>query len=242
MPAVRRLFTSGLALSLLLGLAACASPGSGADDDGQGASASAPVTSGEQAADNDGAGIPTRALTQKQAAERLLTLDQFPGGTIASLKATRVGVSTLRPAAELAKLDVDEQCKAAIAPISRTTLHLTAGARVVGKLEPYASVGAAGGNVNITLFAQRRGGKSFSALDDVADACVGTVSGPDSVTAVQRGLSGATFVLGGKKKAVTVAAGDWGANHLVVIMHGVDPDTAQQILDAQLAKLAAPVQ
>lgn len=237
---VRRAAALGVAAVMTLGAAACSRGEDAASSSEASAPASATGTAPADLPDNDGAGIPTSPLSAKQAQTRLLTSAEFPAGAVTSLRAERVGAGTLRPWRELAALDVPEQCKDVLTPLRRSSVQAGSGARVSGKIPAGASVGGDGGNVSITLFTTRRAADLLSPLENVADACVGTVTDPDSITATARGLSGATFVLGSGAQAMTVAGGDWGSNHLLVVMHGADPATAQQIIDAQLAKLSAP--
>jgi hypothetical protein len=114
------------------------------------------------------------------------------------------------------------------------------GAQATATLPKDAAGGESSGTVRITLFTTRKGQKPAEVLGVFSDTCSGTVKEPDSISPVQRGLKGVAVVQG--KRSITVAAGDWGANHVLVETSGVDAEVAQQVIDAQLAKLSAPDQ
>jgi hypothetical protein len=222
---------SAVAASAALVLTAC-----GGDQD---KAAPTPSGTGQQAV-NEGAGIPTKALTMVQSKAMLLTEQELPGGTT-GYREQRVGAQQLNLGRSLESLSgLNSECATAVRAIGKQRPAVLSGAQASAKLPKEAAGGESSGTIKITVFTTRKGLKPADVLGRFSDTCSGTVKEPDSISPVQRGLKGVAVVKG--KQRVTVAAGDWGANHVLVETQGLDAEVAQQVIDAQLAKLSAPTQ
>ncbi|MGO3153620.1 MAG: hypothetical protein ACTIJJ_13510 [Galactobacter sp.] len=224
-----RLGAAAVAAAAALVLTAC----SGSESDPE----PTPSGSGQQAV-NEGAGIPTKAFTVAQSKARVLTGQEFPGG-VQGYKEQRVGVQRLAVGRSLAGLSgLNSECSSTVRSAQKQKASVLSGAQATATVPKEESGTDKAGKVTITIFTTRADGKAVQSLEQVSNACSGTVAEPDSISPAQRGLSGVSVVTGSKQ--LTVAAGDWGANHVLVETTDVDAEVAQQIADAQLAKLAAP--
>ncbi|MGO2634615.1 MAG: hypothetical protein ACTII7_02110 [Galactobacter sp.] len=222
---------AGLAMAAAAALALTACGGSG------GEVAPTPSGSGQHAV-NEGAGIPTKALTVAQSKQKVLTADEFPGG-VEGYKEKRVGAQRMNLGRTLSDVTgVPAECSTAIRGAQKQKATVLSGAEASATVPPEATGTSKAGTVKITIFTTRADVEAAQGLSLVSDTCSGTVAEPDSVSPVQRGLSGVSVVTGGT--VLSVAAGDWGANHLLVETKDVDAEVAQQIADAQLAKLSSP--
>ncbi|WP_291279078.1 hypothetical protein [Galactobacter sp.] len=224
-----RLGAAAVAAAAALVLTAC----SGSESDPE----PTPSGSGQQAV-NEGAGIPTKAFTVAQSKQKVLTAQEFPGG-VQGYREKRVGAQRLNLGRILTEVSgVPSECSTAIRSTTKQRVSVLSGAEASATVPKDASGTSKVGTVKVTIFTTRADAKAAQGLGLVSDTCSGTVAEPDSISPAQRGLSGVSVVTGSKQ--LTVAAGDWGANHVLVETTDVDAEVAQQIADAQLAKLAAP--
>lgn len=214
-----------------LALSACSGGGSEADPAASG------MASPGQDAVNDGASIPTKAYTAAQSKQVLLTQGEVPGGTD-EYHQQRIGVQRLDMGRRLEDgKGLGRECAVAIRAAAKNKASVLSGAEARMVLPAESSGLEKPGLARITVYTTRKGKQPAQELSLVSEKCSGTVTEPDEIAPVQRGLEGITVSRG--KRQISVAAGDWGANHLLVETKNVAPEVAQQLADAQLAKLNA---
>jgi hypothetical protein len=196
-----------------------------------------PSGSGQQAV-NEGVGIPTKALSLAQSKKKVLTAEEFPAD-VDDYRNQRVGVQRLGLGRSLSDVSgVNSECSAAIRSSLKQRVSVLSGSKVTATVPKDVSGTGKAGEITVAVFTTRPGTEAAQGLSLVSDTCSGTVAEPDSISPVQRGLSGVSVVKGSEH--LTAAVGDWGANHLLVEAQDVDAVVVQQVIDAQLAKLAAP--